>query len=109
MKRFALALPLSLASATAASAGTVDTPRCRTDLAQANALIQAVDTRTYKSPPRRNDYTAACTVLRQNRVDMRAATKIMQRCMTGRDRDENIGQMVASLGDIEMVLARNCR
>lgn len=109
MRPFALALPLSFASATVTSAGMVDTPRCRTDLAQANALIQAVDNRTYKSPPRRNDQAAVCAVLRQNRLDMRAATEIMQRCMTGRDRDENVGQMVASLSDIEEVLARNCR
>jgi hypothetical protein len=37
------------------------------------------------------------------------ATKLMDRCFTGHEHRENVGQMAASLGDISTVLARRCK
>jgi hypothetical protein len=80
---------------------------CQRDLAEADALVSAVQDRDKQFTA--DDDARNCTLMRRNRVEMIVATRAIQRCLTGRDRDENVGQMEASLADIDEVLARKCR
>ncbi len=100
----ALAACLAVASA---AAGTVDTPACRRDLAAANGLIAAIAARENQFVA--GDLAKNCALLRQNLVDMAKAREPMDRCITGHDHGENLGQMDASIGDIRDVLAEKCR
>lgn len=89
-----------------AAAGLVDTPECRQALATANRYVQAVAAREKKFV--HGDLATNCQLLRQNLDDMMRAVGPMERCMTGHDRGENVGQMNASIGDIRQVLAAKC-
>jgi hypothetical protein len=90
-----------------ALAGTVDTPQCRADLPRAQALIEAVAARDRQGPI--SDNARLCAVLRRNSADMRGAAEILNRCLTGHERGENVGQLVASVEDVNAVIARRCR
>lgn len=92
--------------ASPATAGIVDTPECRRDLAMADQLIHAV--RLRENSVRQGDFAGLCRLLRQNLQDMTRAREPMARCMTGHERGENVGQMDASLEDIRYVLAKHC-
>jgi hypothetical protein len=94
-------------SSSTAMAATVDTPKCRTDLARANQLVNEIDGR--RDSVKSDDTAGLCALLRRNRTDMTEATKIMDRCFTGHEHRENVGQMAASLGDINTALARRCK
>jgi hypothetical protein len=87
-------------------ADTVRTPDCQRDLAVANALIDKIAARENQFV--KGDLTRNCALLRQNLVDMVKAREPMDRCITGHDHGENIGQMDASIGDIRAVLAEKC-
>ncbi len=102
----AVAFLLSLASSAGASAGIVQTPECRRDLAVANKLIAGVAARDKQFVP--GDLAKNCRLLQRNLDDMIKARGPMDRCMTGHDRGENVGQMDASIGDIREVLANKC-
>ena len=52
---------------------------------------------------------AICGVLRANLRDMKESNDIMKRCMTGHSLRENVGQMEASMGDVQMVIGKRCR
>ena len=88
-------------------AGMVDTPNCRADLAQANELTHAIRLRERRMS--RDDLPGACILLRQNVADMTQAGKLMEPCLTGHEKGENLGQIHASIGDMRQILARNCR
>ena len=90
-----------------ASAGFIDTPACRSKLARAAQLVDAVAARDRGVAPAGT--AAICKVLAVNRRDMREATQAMQACLTGREKSENVGQMLASLDDVEAVLRQKCR
>src|SRR5262249_16736924 len=96
-----------LLAATQASADIVQTPECRRDLTVANKLIAGIAARDKQFVP--GDLTKNCALLRRNLDDMVKARDPMVRCMTGHDRNENVGQMDASIGDIREVLANKCR
>jgi hypothetical protein len=87
-------------------AGIVDTPECRRDLAAADSLIHAI--RLRENSVQRGDWDGLCRLLRQNLLDMTQARQPMARCMTGRERGENIGQMDASIEDIRFVIDNHC-
>jgi len=89
-----------------ALADIVDTPQCRRDLAGANALIGAIAAREKEFVA--GDLVKNCALLRRNLTDMVKARGPMDRCMTGHDHGENLGQMDASIGDIRAVLAAKC-
>ena len=93
-------------SALPASAGIVDTPECRRDLALADQLVHGV--RLRENSVQRGDFAGLCRLLRQNLQDMIRAREPMARCMTGHDRGENVAQIDASIDDIRFVLSRNC-
>jgi hypothetical protein len=95
-----------LLTAGAARADTVGTPDCKRDLAAANALINGIAAREKQFV--KGDLAKNCALLRQNLVDVVKAREPMDRCLTGHDHDENIGQMDDSIGDIRAVLADKC-
>lgn len=90
-----------------AHAGMVDTPTCRTDLGRADALIHGIRLRERRMS--RDDLPGACRLLRENLADMTQAGKLMEPCLTGHEKGENLGQINVSIGDIRQVLSRNCR
>src|ERR1700722_9047479 len=102
----AAALAVLLAAAQAA-ADVVNTPECRRDLATANGLINAIAARESQFVAK--DLAKNCALLTQNLTDMLKAREPMDRCITGHDHGENLGQMDASIGDIRAVLADKCR
>jgi hypothetical protein len=101
-----MAFLISLLSSTGVLAELRDTPECRHDLAVANALIAGVAARDKQFVP--GDLAKNCALLQRNLADMVKARGPMDRCMTGHDRGENVGQMDASIGDIREVLANKC-
>ncbi len=90
-----------------ASPAWAQSASCARDLADADALVAAVQARDKDFTD--NDDAKNCRLLRQNRADMIVATQAMKRCLTGHDRSENVGQMEDSLGDVDAVLAAKCR
>jgi hypothetical protein len=102
----AAAFLISLLSSLNASADIVQTPECRRDLTVANRLIAGITAREKQFVP--GDLAKNCALLQRNLDDMVKARGPMDRCMTGHDRGENIGQMDASIGDIREVLANKC-
>ena len=88
------------------AAGIVESPECRRDLAIADQLIHAVRLRENSVQP--GDFAGLCRVLRQNLRDMSRAREPMNRCMTGHEHGENVGQMDVSIGDIRTVIAKRC-
>jgi hypothetical protein len=89
-----------------ATAGIIDSPDCRRDLALADQLIHAVRLRENSIQP--GDFVGLCRLLRQNLQDMTRAREPMARCMTGHERGENVGQLDASIGDIRVILSTHC-
>jgi hypothetical protein len=102
----AAVLTVMLAAAPA-TADIVHTPECQRDLAMANGLINGIAAREKQFVP--NDLAKNCALLKRNLVDMMRARGPMDRCITGHDHDENLGQMDASMDDIRAVLADKCR
>jgi hypothetical protein len=88
-------------------AGIVESPACRRDLAEADALVHAI--RLRENSVSRGDWSGLCRLLRQNLQDMSRARLLMNPCLTGHDHGENIAQMDASIGDIRYVLDTRCR
>lgn len=101
-----MAFALALAAAGNAEAGTVDSPQCRSDLPRAARLIEAVAARDRAGPIR--ERARLCTTLKQNRTDMAVAAEILNRCLTGHERGENVAQLRASVEDVDAVIARGC-
>jgi hypothetical protein len=83
-----------------------DTPACRHDLASANRLIEAMQARDKDFVA--GDLVTNCRLLRQNLADMVKARDPMNRCLTGHEHGETVGQMDASIGDIRLALANKC-
>jgi hypothetical protein len=103
----ARAAALAILATTPAQADIVKTPECQRGLAAANALIQAITAREKQFVA--GDLTRNCRLLRQNLADMVKAREPMDRCITGHDHGENLGQMDASIGDIRALLAEKCQ
>jgi hypothetical protein len=96
----------TLISAAPAEADIVNTPECKRDLATANQLIDAIAAREKQFV--KNNLTRNCALLRQNLADLTNARGPMDRCVTGHDHGENIGQIDVSIEDIRAVLADKC-
>ena len=87
--------------------GSVDTPRCDVDLAEADRLLHGI--RLRENSVQQGDWQGLCRLLRRNLRDMSEARRLMNPCLTGHDQGENIGQIDASIGDIRYVLDTRCR
>lgn len=97
----------SVVPAVAVDGGIVETPTCRRDLAEADALLHGIRLRERSVSP--GDWAGLCRLLRRNLQDMSRARGLMEPCLTGHDRGENIAQIDASIGDIRSVLDTRCR
>lgn len=106
MRNF-VAIVCLAASVPAASAGYVDTPQCRRDLAATEtslaATLRDLNRNKSGSPAQR------CASWRRHVEVMRNASVVYRQCSTGRERQENVGQMDGSIADFLEVVARNCR
>jgi hypothetical protein len=100
------ALLATLLTAGAAWADTVGTPVCQRDLAAANALINGIAAREKQFV--KGDLAKNCALLRQNLVDLTNARGPMDRCLSGHDHGENVGQIDDSIEDVRPVLADKC-
>jgi hypothetical protein len=98
---------LALVVALPAAAGVVETYECRRDLAMADQLVHGV--RLRENSVQKGDFVGLCRLLRRNLDHLVRAREPMARCITGRDRGENVAQMDASIGDIRDVLAQHCQ
>jgi hypothetical protein len=103
---YILALLTFIVLASPGIAGSVSTPACNRDLAEADQLIHAI--RLRENSVKEGDWPGLCRLLRQNDKDMSRARDLMNPCLTGHDHGENIGQIDASLGDIRYVLRTRC-
>ena len=101
-----LVAALLLLSLPLAAQAAPDDPRCARDMPRAGELVSAVAGRDRGGP---YGPDAICRVLRANLRDMSEATDIMKRCMSGHALRENVGQMEASMEDVQAVIARKCR
>jgi hypothetical protein len=95
------------AALSAASAGYVDTPQCRRDLAATEASFSA--TLRDLDRNKRGSTAQRCAAYRRHVAVMRKASDVFRQCSTGRERQENVGQMEASIEDFQMIIARDCR
>ena len=102
-----LTLLAVLATAVPALAQGPGSAQCQADLGRAWRLVENVAARDRRGPIA--DTARLCATLRLNRREMAEAAGLMNRCMTGHARGENVGQIVASLGDVDAVIARRCR
>jgi hypothetical protein len=54
------------------------------------------------------DQAAKCTAWRNHVTVMRKASSVFSRCTSGRERQENVGQMDGSVADFESTIASRC-
>jgi len=73
-----------------------------TDTRLRHALVRLEETRNLPMPQR-------CTAFRDHLRAMTQAASVFERCSTGRTRSENVGQMVGSIADWRVIIARNCQ
>jgi hypothetical protein len=92
---------------TLAVAETVDTPRCRSALDDANRLMRAVEARQMQFS--RVDPAGNCRLLRDNLDDLTAARDPLDRCLTGDEHTRSLGQIDAAIEQIRAQLIGNCR
>ncbi len=100
-----LAIALSCSMASGALADD-----CAGELAEADTLVHAVRLREPDIDARhaKGDVEGTCELLRANFADMTKARGQMERCMTGYEKRENLGQMDVSLDDLGHVIGSYC-
>lgn len=80
---------------------------CSGELAQASRLVEEVAARDRQGPIA--DTAKLCQTLRANRSAMTRAAYIMNKCLSGHARGENVGQLLASVEDIDGIIRQKCR
>ena len=83
------------------------TPECQRQLANSVQLITAIKGREKRFAP--GNMTKNCELLQQNLTDMVKAREPMDRCLTGREKDDAIGQLDASIKDMKAFYAGSCQ
>src|SRR5262245_23442862 len=96
---------LPLLAATSASAGTLDNPRCKRELA---AVSAAVDEAARLKPASVRKGEIACTAYRAQFLTLVRARAVMAACKTGADRDQEVGRLDGSVEDINTIIAHSC-
>jgi hypothetical protein len=92
---------------TSAIPETLDTPRCRPALDDANRLMRGVQERQMQFS--RFDPAGNCRLLRDNLDDLSAARDPLDRCLTGDEHTRSLGQIDAAIEQIRAQLVGNCR
>jgi hypothetical protein len=106
-RRIVRAAALAVFAVSPALADALKTPECQRDLAMANGLIEAIAAREKQFVV--GDVARNCRLMQQNLVDLIKARDPMDRCITGHDHGENLGQIDDSIGDIRALLADKCQ
>jgi hypothetical protein len=81
-----------LLAATSATAGTIDNPRCKRELA---AVLATVD-------------EAACMGYRIQFLSLVKARAVIAACKTGAHRDHEVGRLDGNVEDINTFIAQSC-
>jgi hypothetical protein len=102
----ALASSAAILAASPVRAEMTNTPACQHDMAAANRLIEAIQARDKDFVA--GDLATNCRLLRQNLADMVKAREPMNRCLTGHEHGETVGQMDDSIADIRSAIANKC-
>ncbi len=105
--RLLLPLALIIALPLAASAGVVNTPTCSADLKRASGFISSVAARDRAGLPK--DTAKRCEIWRLNAKEMFDAATILDRCLTGHERTENVAHLRVSVGEVGALIAQRCR
>ena len=99
------AILIALLAATSATAGTVDNPRCKRELAAVSATMdEAARIKTASAGPGE----AACTAYRNQFLSLVKARAVVAACKTGLDRDQEVGRLDGTVEDINSFIARSC-
>ena len=98
-------IPLLAVVATPAAAGMIDNPTCKRELA---AVVGLNTTLTKsKSPSARPSEVVCATYRNQFLVAVRARAAVAA-CMTGSDRESEIGRLDGAVDDINGAIAQSC-
>ena len=94
-----------LLAATSATAGTIDNPRCKRELA---AVVATVDEAARLKPSGARADEAACTVYRTQFLSLVKARAMIAACKTGADRDQEVGRLDGNVEDLNTFIAQSC-
>jgi hypothetical protein len=96
---FSLVVPLTISPAWAQG-----DPACPGDLAATDASFEETLQRL-DSAFKTKDQTQRCDAIRHHIEVMRAAGDVFDRCTTGHEREENLGQVIGTIADFQDVAA----
>ncbi len=96
-----------IATISAAGAGYVDTPQCRRSLAVTEASFSTTLRDLDRS--KKGSIAQRCAAYRRHVEVMRKASGVFRQCSTGREQQENVGQMDASIADFRHIIAQRCK
>ena len=94
-----------LLAAMSATAGTIDNPRCKRELA---AVVATVDEAARLKPGGVRADEAACTGHRTQFLSLVKARAVIAACKTGADRDHEVGRLDGNVEDINTFIAQGC-
>jgi hypothetical protein len=94
-----------LLAAASATAGTIDNPRCKRELAAVSATVDEA-TRLKLGSVGRGE--TACTAYRAQFLSLVKARAVIVACRTGADRDQEVGRLDGSVEDINTFIAQSC-
>ena len=108
MRPFACAIALSLVTASAVMAQPRALPAdCQRDLFQNEAGLRQQQTRMQAVA--NADQATQCRAWRENVAYLQKSRSVFATCQTGRQREENVGQMDQALADFRRLLAERCK
>jgi hypothetical protein len=105
-RRACFALLVALMPASAAAQERPVPATCSRDLFQNEAAMRQRQTRMQAVASA--DQATQCRVWREHVTFLQKARAVFATCQSGRQREENVGQMDASLADFRVLLANRC-
>ena len=99
-------MTLVLLAETPATAGTGTKPGCARELAATETSLRKTLLRLQLAATAKPD--EKCAIYRDHAEVVARARTVFERCSTGRDRDQDIGQMDGTLDRVKGVIARSC-
>lgn len=96
----------ALSAAPVAAQGRATPVDCPRELFQTDAAMRREQTRMQAVAAA--DQAAQCRAWREHVTYLQKARAVFATCQTGRTREENVGQMDASLSEFRVLLANRC-
>lgn len=90
-----------------ATAGTRETPLCKRNLAAVSASLHTAGTQVVQVGSARSD--DACVAYRSYFIEIVKARAVMAQCMTGNERDEELGRFDDAAKQANAGIAERCR